>query len=459
MSAASDFAIATTVSPLTVLVRGVLEWTFPDATVEDLFHRHAPGQATRKLTLSAIVELLIQVVAGTRRSVFAAFQADQAGDHPTLPASYQALYAKIGRTTPAFATQLVRHSADRLLPVLDIAQPQNPGHWWGYRVRILDGTDLGGSEHRLKVLRDTRAAGLPGRLVVAYDLATGLCVDAVASEDAYASEMVLVHELIPRARPRQVYVADRNFCTWAILTGLAQRRAGFVIREHQKLRVRVRGPAKRVGRVETGVAWEQRVWVEDRHTGQRLAARRVILKLDDPTRDGDTAIRLLTNLPRRIPATAIALVYRRRWTLEGHFDFVKNQLQGEIESLGRPRAALLMMCLAVVAANALAVVRQALVVSQEVELSELSGYYLADELAGNARAVEALVATRSWQSLASRPVAAFWDWCVAVSQVIRPAAFQKHPRGPKRPQPQRASGKKRPHYSTHRLLEEAKQRC
>jgi hypothetical protein len=436
-----------------------LEWAFPDATVEDLFRRYAPGQATRKLTLSAIVDLLIQVVAGTRRSVFAAFQADQARDQPTLPASYQALYAKIGRTTPAFATQLVRHGADRLLPLLDHAQPKNRRHWWGYRVRILDGTDLGGREHRLKVLRDTNAAGLPGRLVVAYDLAAGLCVDAVASEDAYASEMVLVHDLIPRAQPRQVYVADRNFCTWAIMTGLAQRKAGFVIREHQKLRVRLRGKAKRVGRVATGVVWEQPVWVEDRHTGERLAVRRVILKLAEATRDGETAVRLLTNLPRRVTATAVADLYRQRWTLEGHFDFVKNQLHGEIESLGRPRAALLMLCLALVAGNAVAVVRQALRVSQGVPWAELSGYYLADELAGNARAVDALVSARSWPAVAAREVAAFWAWCLEVSRAIRPAAFQKHPRGPKRPKPKRASGKKRPHYATYRLLTEAKQRC
>ena len=45
-----------------------------------------------------------------------------------------------------------------------------------------------------------------------------------------------------------------------------------------------------------------------------------------------------------------------------------------------------------------------------------------------------------------------------VSRAIRPAALQKHPRGPKRPKPKRASGKKRPHYATHRLLTDPQQR-
>jgi len=458
MNATHEWATATAVSPLTTLVLGVLEWTFPGDCVDRLFADHADGQHTRQLTLGAVFRLLVQVVAGGRRSVFAAYQADQGQDHPTIPATAQALYAKVGRTAPAFATALLRHSADRLLPLLAAAGRAAVPDWPGFQVRVLDGTDLDGSAHRLKVLRRTRSAGLPGRLVVEYDLASGLCTDAVASEDAYASETNLVAGLVRRAVPGQLYVADRNFCTWDILSGLAARGAHFVIREHQKLRWQPRGPAVRRGRVDTGEVWEQPLWVQDRHTGARLAVRRVVVKLDQPTRDGDTEVRLLTNLPRRHKGQAVAQLYRRRWTLEGHFDFVKNQLHGQVESLGRPRAALLMMCLAMVAANALAVVRQAVAVSHGADLSELSGYYLADELAGNYRAVGVLVSQARWAALATLAVAPYWSWCLEVAAHVRPAAFQKHPRGPKQPTPKRASGKKRPHYSTYRLLNEAKQR-
>ena len=316
MDAAASLGMATKVSPLSVLVRGVLEWTLPGQTVAVLFAEHADGQRTRKLTIGAVVWLLVQVVAGVRRSVFAAFQADQASPAPTLAASFQALYAKLGRMTPAFAAALVRHTAERLGPLLQAAGRTTVPGWCGYQIRILDGTDLGGSEHRLKVLRGTRAAGLPGRLVVLYDLASGLCTDVVASEDAYASEMVLVLPLVARAGRGQLYVADRNFCTWDILSGLAVRHAHFIIREHQKLRWRARGRARRVGRGPTGAIWEQPLWVLDRHTGKRLAVRRVIIRLDEPTRAGDTEIRLLTNLPARVSGQRVASLYRRRWTLE-----------------------------------------------------------------------------------------------------------------------------------------------
>lgn len=456
MDGHEEMALATTVSPLTVLVRGVLEWTFHGDPIEHLFAQHADAQYTRKLTITSVVWLLLQVVAGVRRSVFAAFTADRTGPAPTLTSSAQALYTKVGRTDPAFAAALVRYSATRLRPLLQAAATTAVPGWRGYQVRVLDGTDLDGTEHRLKVLRGTKAAGLPGRLVVEYDLGSGLCIDVVASEDAYASEMVLVRPLLRDAGPGLLYVADRNFCTWENMDDLAERQAYFILREHQKLRRQERGPARRLGRVATGEVWEQRLWVEDRHTGRRRAVRRVLLKLDQPTRDGETEIRLLTNLRGRVSGLRVAELYRRRWTLEGHFDFVKNQLHGEIESLGRPRAALLMMCLALVAANALAVVRQALRCTHGVELEELSGYYLADELAHNYRAVDVLVRQPRWDALGRLAVGACWAWCLTVAARLRPAAFQKHPRGPKRPQPKRASARKHPHYSTFRLLNEAK---
>lgn len=459
MSTTTDWEAALLVSPLTVLVRGVLEWALPATSLTALFEEHAPQQQTRKLTIDALVGLFLQVVAGSRRSVFAAFQADQANDTPTIPTTVQALYAKAGRTEPAFAAALVRHTAERLRLLLDQAPVDGRPDCPGFEVRVWDGTDLGGTEHRLKVLRRTKAAGLPGRLVVEYDLARGLCVDAVASEDAYASEMKLVQRLVELAQPGRLYLADRNFCTWEIMSGLAERRARFLIREHQKLRQEAAGRAKRVGRVETGEVWEQKLRVEDRHTGRRLNVRRVIVKLDEPTREGETEIRLLTNLPRRLKAPLVARLYRKRWTLESHFDLVKNQLHGEVESLGQPRAALLMMCLALTASNALAVVRRSLRVVKGVELEDLSGYYLADEVAGNYRSVDRLVRETSWQALGKLEAGPCWNWCCAVAEQIRPAAFQKHPRGPKKPPPQRTSGRGHAHHSTHRLLVKETERC
>lgn len=173
------------VSPLTVLVRGVLEWACPQIFFEELFDRECrPRQWNRKLTISAIAWLMLTVVSGVRKSVFAAFQADQATEAPTIAASAAALYAKYGRIAPEYTTAVVRASGQRMRSLLDSAGARGPSGWEGYRVIILDGTDLAGTEHRLKPLRRIKAAGLPGRFVAAYDLATDVVIDARASEDA-----------------------------------------------------------------------------------------------------------------------------------------------------------------------------------------------------------------------------------------------------------------------------------
>jgi hypothetical protein len=187
--------------------------------------------------------------------------------------------------------------------------------------------------------------------------------------------------------------------------------------------------------------------------------RRVILGLDTPTEDGESEVVLLTNL-RGIGGPRICELYRRRWAIEVHFSLTKAVLRGEIQSLGRPRAALLAMCLALVAGNALAVVKQALGASHGVEeFDKLSGYYLADEVAANYRAVDVLVAQTEWEGLAAEEPAPFWVWCREAGSRVRMDAFHKHPRGPKRPQPPRRDGADRHHYSTYRLLEEAKRKC
>jgi hypothetical protein len=344
--------------------------------------------------------------------------------------------------------------------LLNSAGVKGPFGWEGYRILILDGTDLGGTEHRLKVLRRIKAAGLPGRFVVAYDLATGVVVDAMASEDAYTSERELVRSILAAAEPHQLFVADRHFCTTEILFTIMDHRASFVIRQHDNnLRWQPRGPERVVGRVATGEVWEHEIEVEDTTTRERRRLRRIVLRLDVPTDEGETEIALLSNL-EGISPLGICELYRDRWRIERHFSLVKTVLHGEIESLGQPRAALFAMGLALVAANALAVAKQALRVTHgEEEFEKLSGYYLADEVAGNYRAVDVLVEEAEWLALGTTPEAGFWGWCQSVASRVRTAGMDKHPRGPKKPLPPRASGKDRHHYSTYRLLNQQDRKC
>ena len=457
MPAESRMEVALEISPVTVLVRGILEWTFPDERLQALYEQ-APRCWTRELTIQALFWLVTDVVAGARNAVHAAYQADQARPDPSISVSAEAVYGKLGRMPHEFGSLLVRASAERLLPLLAHAQPRQFPGLKGYRVQIIDGTDLGGSEHRLAVLRGIKAAGLPGRIVVLYDWGTGLCCDAAASEDAYTSERVLVEGILGRAVAKDLVVMDRYYCTVPVMQALRSRGASFVIRaDERNLRCRTKGQRTYIGRSTTGKVYEQMLEIEDTLTGECFEVRRLTLVLDEPTEDGETEVRLLTNLPSSISALRVVELYRERWTLERHFDFLKNCLHGEIESLGKPNAALFMMCMALVAGNALAVVRQAIrTIHGQSELDRLSGYYLADELAKNDHAIDVLVTADEWQDIQRLPIRAFWNWSQRVAKRIRPRAFYKHPRGPKLALPKRASGKQRHHYSTQRLLEAAK---
>jgi hypothetical protein len=80
------------------------------------------------------------------------------------------------------------------------------------------------------------------------------------------------------------------------------------------------------GRVETGTVVEQRV-VLTRAGQPTLAVRRIAVRLDPPTREGDTPRYILTHLPpEAAPATGVARVYRGRWRLETAFQILATAL-------------------------------------------------------------------------------------------------------------------------------------
>jgi len=104
--------------PLGVMVRGIMESLLDAEALEKLLQEYAPQQYTLELAIDALVSLLIQVSAGHRASVFAAYTADQASMPPTISTSYQALYAKLGRMDPKLSEAIVRFCAEKLRPVL-----------------------------------------------------------------------------------------------------------------------------------------------------------------------------------------------------------------------------------------------------------------------------------------------------------------------------------------------------
>ncbi len=159
-------------------------------------------------------------------------------------------------------------------------------------------------------------------------------------EDAPCQERALLDAVV--VEPGPLWIADRNFCVRTFLFRIERSRAFFLIRWHgTTCPFEPVGPLRARGRCATGEVFEPESVVDDPNgDGRSHRLRRIVLKLDQPTRDGETEIVLVTNLPAKVSAILCGVVYRGRWPIEGHFQTLTDLLHCEVTSLGDPRAAL-----------------------------------------------------------------------------------------------------------------------
>jgi IS4 transposase len=324
-------------------------------------------------------------------------------------------------------------------------------------VRVLDGNHLAGTEHRLWELRRYRAAALPGHAVVFYDPQWDVATEVIPCEDAYTQERALLPEVVAMVAARDCIVADRNFCTTGFLFGLARRGAFFVIRQHSSNVVgQLQGERRSIGQDARGQAlYEQALCLTEADTGTTLMVRRITVELRTPTRQGETELHLLTNLPPAdAAATQVAALYADRWTIEVAFQHLTVDLACEVDTLGYPKAALFGFCVALVAYNVVAVVKGALRAAHGAEYvdEQLSMYYLTLEVAQVATGMEIALGTEPWEIFQRMSTAEFAATLVAIAKHLDTEKYTKQKRGPKKKPPKKLSGKPHSHVSTARIL-------
>jgi Transposase DDE domain len=440
-------------SPVSVMLRAIMEHALPAAEIDQLFTDTAEQQYTRELLFSSLVDLMAEVVCRIRPSVHAGYQAE-----PTkFGVSIRAVYDKLEHTEPGIASALVAHAAGKLTPIIQRLGGGLPALLSDYRIRILDGNHLAGTQHRLKELRTLAAGALPGQTLAVLDANTRLVTDVLCCEDGHAQERALLPAVIPLIAERDVWVADRNFCTTEFWFALATRPAYGVIRHHANLTWQAIGKRRYVGRSNTGRVYEQRGRIHD-ESGNPLELRRITIALDVPTRDGDTEIHILTNLPARVRAKVIARLYQKRWTIEIAFQELTVALKCEVNTLAYPKAALFGFCVALLAFNVLSVVKAALRAAHGAAKIEaiLSTYYLADEIAGTYRGMMIAIPEKHWEVFATMAPARLAKVLKELAAKVDLAKLRKHPRGPKKPKPRRQRNKRVTHVSTARVLAKRK---
>jgi IS4 transposase len=440
-------------SPVTVMTRALMENALAPAALDGIFAEHAEQQYKRELLFSSVVDLMGLVVCKVQPAVSAAYRAVR----DTLPVSLTALYDKLNGIEGKVTAALVRHTGERLSAVVEAMGAHPPALLPGYPIKIIDGNHLAATERRLAVLRQCKAGPLPGHALVILDPALMLATDLILCEDAHAQERSLFAQVLARVTAGELWIADRNFCTVSLLEGILERKSFFALRQHGNFPIASEGTLHRRGCGETGEVFEQSVTFHGAN-GRSIKIRRVLVRLDKPTRDGDTEVAILTNVPaRNANAMKIAELYQKRWTLEGLFQALTQTLNGEIPSLGYPKAALFAFGVALVSYNIASVLRAALRVQfghEKVE-QEVSGYYIANEVRSTHAGMDVALDENIWEPFRTMSADEMARKLLEYAAHVRLSSFKRTPRGPKKPVPPRTKHTTETHVSTARLLAEA----
>lgn len=435
-------------APCAVITRLAAEWMMDGEVLDRLFEQHAQTQYEREITLANLVNVMLEVACGTRRSTRAAFQARQ----EEIAASLVAFYGKLNRTDPSLGQALVEHSAQYAGQLIRQMRPASAEPIRGFRTLIVDGNMLAGTDHRLTPLRGTRAAALPGKSLAVYELATGLVVQVILWEDAHSQERAILPSLKIEAGTH--LVMDRNFCVTWFLFHVASSKACFTVRHHRGSlpleSVEHVGKRRCCGRCDSGRVYEQQVRLV--FNGEERLFRKIVLQLDTPTRDGETEIVLLSNLPARVPAVKIAMTYRDRWTIEKHFQLLTDWLNCEVPTLAHPRAALFAFAMSLVAGNLLAVVIASVRATHGEDAADnLSYCELVDEVAGAYRGMMLALPPSCWTFIQGQTAAQVARLLKSVASHIDVDRMRKSVRGPKKPR-RTPNCKNIRHVSTFREL-------
>jgi hypothetical protein len=444
-------------SPLSVMARATIEHALAPETLDALFKQTAQRGYTKELLFSTTVDLMSLVVCGQASHVSTAF----ARMRDRIPVTLKSVYDKLTHIETVVSTALVRTVATRCVAVIDelggacrglLPEP--------YRAKILDGSHLAATQKRLKVTRGHSAAPLPAMSVVVLDPARMVMTDVISSEDGYTNERALIDQVVPRVRDHEVWIADRIFCTFGFLTGVIEHAAFFVVRRHGLLPYLPHGEFTPEVATERGFVGERPVRIAV--AGQPLlAARLVVVRLHQPTEDGEEEVEILTNLPAEVAdAACVSQLYLRRWQIEGAFHELAMALHGELNTLGYPKAAVFGFAVAVAAYNVLAVLKAALraVHGEEKVRTEVSGYHIAVQWSMVYPGMMVALPAAVWEpfgQVSSGELAGYLrEWAGRVDlRTIR----KSPPRKPTQHPSPRIKDRK-VHISTYQLLEAAKQR-
>ncbi len=400
---------------------------FSDETIDRIFEETSMSQYTKELTFSTCARLLGEVALLGTSSVNSAYK--RLDD--TIPVSISAVYQKLRNVEPVVCQALVEAPAAKAASLIKHLKATRQEPIAGYKLRVIDGNYLARSERRIKELRDSNVASIPGMSMAVYDYATDLISALRVDEDGHANERKLTPALSEIAQEGDLFLADRLYCTYFVIDTLTARKSKFLIRHHASVPLNFTDrEVKGCGRCKTGKVSYQKVELKD---GRCVTA--IIVTRDKPTKEGKSQIVLLTNMEvTKELAVQLANLYLKRWKIEEAFRQLTDYLSCEVRALGYPRAALLAFSLAITAYNCLRCIKAAIANrfgTEEVD-ENLSMFYVGQELKQSMDGLEVAVESDFWKQFETMTIAELAASMKQVADSIRLERYNKSKRGPKK---------------------------
>ena len=143
-----------------------------------------------------------------------------------------------------------------------------------------------------------------------------------------------------------------------------------------------------------------------------------------------------------------------RWTIATAFQEITTTLGCEISTLGYPPAALFAFCLALLAYNAVAILKASLraVHGAKFVQEEISGYYVNLEISQATDGMMVAIPEELWEPFHNLPAVEMAGWLKEMAARVDCSRYKKHRRGPKKKQPDRQKYHNGGHASTAKIL-------
>jgi hypothetical protein len=275
----------------------------------------------RKFSLHALFYFWTSVVLRAPPALTLAFEEAKVGADPLVPrltGSLGAFFDRCKTLHYGFFMGLYHR-------FVDLVTEEIPGHFGGgvahlretfSTISIIDGSRCDKIAHRLKILRNVRAAVLPGCLTAVYDLFRGFATRLYFWPDAAMSEFKRAVEVIETLPVGGLLLGDRLYCSIEIFLCLKAEHCFGLFRYNKSVKYR---KLKKLSRKSIAGGILEDFLVSIGAGSRAIEVRLICLKT------GGKTYRAMTSFldPSKLSAEDVLMLYPLRWQIERLFFTLK----------------------------------------------------------------------------------------------------------------------------------------